>query len=112
MADKALLLNQFDFITVYWLSGWLQEKFEVWKGKKDPEQPDPDAVRFTLYLLAPLLEEEPSRLTIFDTEDGFTFMVDWFEGEKFPLKVFASENPRQLLLMSEFQWETVFVHLS
>ena len=112
MPKGAGLLDQFDFITAYWLSGWFQERFEVWKGKKDPAQPTPDAVHFTIHLIMPLIEEEPSRLSIFSKEDGFTFTVDWFAGEEFPLKVFASQNPRQLLLMSEFQRETVFVHLT
>jgi hypothetical protein len=107
-----VLLDHFDFITVYWLSGWFQEKFEIWKGKKDPEQPTADAVQFSIHLLVPLLEEEPSRLSIFKKEDGLAFMVDWFAGEEFPLKVFASENRRELLLMSEFQRESVFLHLT
>jgi hypothetical protein len=106
------LLENFTFITVYWLSGWFQEKFEIWKGKIDPEQPAPGAVQFTIHLLVPLLEEEPSGLTIFATADGLSFSVDWFEGEEYPLKVFPSENRRELLLMSEFQRETVFLHLT
>lgn len=106
------LLEQIDFITVYWLSGFSQEKFEIWKGKKDPEQPTPDAVQFTLHLLVPMLEEEPSLLTIFTQEDGLTFTVDWFAGEEFHLKVFSSENRRELLLMSEFQRESIFLHLT
>jgi hypothetical protein len=106
------LIDHLEFITVYWLSGWFQEKYEIWKGKKDPEQPTADAVQFTLHLLVPLIEEEPSGLTIFAKEDGLTFTVDWFAGEEFPLKVFHSENRRELLLMSEFQRENVFLHLT
>ncbi len=106
------MLQKFTFITVYWLSGWFQEKFEIWKGKIDPEQPTPDALHFTIHLLAPLIEEEPSRLSIFSKTDGLTFTVDWFAGEEFPLTVFSSENRRQWLLMSEFQRETIFLHLT
>jgi hypothetical protein len=106
------VLEGSEFITVYWLSGWFQEKYEIWKGKRDLEQPTPDAVHFTIHLLVPLIEEEPSHLSIFTTEDGLTFTVDWFAGEEFPLKVFPSENRRELLLMSEFQRESVFLHLT
>jgi hypothetical protein len=106
------LLKHLEFITVYWLSGWFQEKFEIWKGKINPEQPTPDAVQFTIHLLVPLIEEEPSLLSILTTADGLSFSVDWFAGEEYPLKAFPSENRRELLLMSEFQRETVFLHLT
>jgi hypothetical protein len=86
------LLKHLEFITVYWLSGWFQEKFEIWKGKINPE--------------------EPSLLSILTTADGLSFSVDWFAGEEYPLKAFPSENRRELLLMSEFQRETVFLHLT
>lgn len=105
LADK-------EFLTLYWLSGLFQEKFEIWKGKKDKNQPDPRTAAFTLYLLFPLVEEDEARLSIFSTDQGLHFTVDWFPGEEFPLKAFVSENRREMLLMSEFQRETVFLHLT
>lgn len=101
-----------EFITVYWLSGLIQEKFEVWKGRKDPDQPDPGAIHFTLYLLLPLVEEDEAHLTVVAGEPGWHFTIDWFPGEEFPLKPFISENQRELLLMGEFQRENVFIHLT
>ena len=101
-----------EFITVYWLSGLFQEKFEIWKGKKDQNQPNPDSTQFTLYLLFPLVEEDEAHLTIFATEQGWHFSIDWFPGEEFPLKTFTSEKYRELLFMGEFQRENVFLHLT
>jgi hypothetical protein len=101
-----------DFITVYWLSGFAQEKFEIWKGKKDQHQPDPNSTRFTIYLLMPLIEEDEAHLDIFSTEQGLSFAIDWFPGEEFPLQAFFSENHKELLFMSEFQRESVFLHLT
>lgn len=101
-----------EFITVYWLSGWFQEKYEIWKGRKDRDQPDPFTVCYTIYLLVPLAEEEPSHLCIFSRENGLTFSVDWFPGEEFPLTPFFSPRRREVLLMGEFQRESVFVHLT
>jgi hypothetical protein len=106
------LLDDKDFITVYWLSGFAQEKFEIWKGKKDKDQPLANATQFTIYLLLPLIEEDEAHLIIFSTEQGLSFSIDWFPGEEFPLKSFISENRRQLLLMSEFQRESVFLHFT
>jgi hypothetical protein len=106
------LLEDKEFITVYWLSGLFQEKFEIWKGKKDRHQPTAGATQFTLYLLFPLVEEDEAHLTISSTEQCWHFSIDWFPGEEFPLKPFISENRRELLLMSEFQRESVFLHLT
>jgi hypothetical protein len=53
-----------------------------------------------------------AHLTISATEQGLNFSIDWFPDEEFPLKAFVSENRRELLLMSEFQRENVFVHLT
>ena len=106
------MLDGRDFITVFWLSGLFQEKFEIWKGKKDQNQPDPGATHYTLYLLFPLVEEDEAHLTIFAAGQDWHFSIDWFPGEEFPLKLFTSENQRELLFMSEFQRENVFLHLT
>jgi hypothetical protein len=106
------LLAGKDFITVYWLSGFAQEKFEIWKGRKDRHQPEANATRFTLYLLMPLVEEDEAHLVISSTKHGLSFSIDWFPGEEFPLKSFLSPDRKELLLMSEFQRESVFLHLT
>jgi hypothetical protein len=106
------VLDGRDFITVYWLSGFAQAKFEIWKGKKDREQPQSASTSYTLYLLFPLEEEDEARLEIFATEEGWHFSIDWFPGEEFPLKPFHSENRKELIFMSEFQRESVFFHLT
>lgn len=106
------MLDGSDFITVYWLSGFSQEKFEIWKGRKDKHQPEADSTRFTIYLLFPLIDEDEAHLTIYSTEQGLHFSIDWFPGEEFPLTTFISENHKELLLMSEFQRESVFLHLT
>lgn len=106
------LLEHCEFLTVYWLSGWFQERFEIWKGRKDRDQPCSEVVHFTIHLLTPLIEAEPGHLSIFAKGDGLAFTVDWFPGEEFPLKPFFAENRRELLLLGEFQREQVFLHLT
>jgi hypothetical protein len=106
------LLESKDFITVYWLSGFFQEKFEVWKGKKDREQSDDNSTSFTINLLLPLVEEDESHLVINSSDQGLSFSIDWFPGEEFPLKAFFSADRKEMLLMSEFRRESVFLHLT
>ena len=112
MGAGLALFENWEFITVYWLSGFVQEKFEIWKGKKDREQPTPNSTSFTIYLLFPLIDSEESHLFIRQTASGLSFSIDWFPGEEFPLKTFASESRKELLLMSEFHLESVFLHLT
>jgi hypothetical protein len=106
------MLDNWHFITLYWLSGFAQEKFEIWKGRRDAVSPGPHAASFTLYLLVPLVEAEESHLTISDTENGLIFTVDWFPDEEFTLKAFATDNRKELMFMSEFMRETIFIHLT
>jgi len=101
-----------EFITVYWLSGFVQEKFEIWKGRKDREQPADGSVSFTVFLLMPLVDSDESHLTIRENGDHLTLAIDWFPDEEFPLKVFASGTSGELLFMGEFLRETIFLHLT
>ncbi len=106
------MLTNSEFITVYWLSGFAQDKFEIWKGRKDKEQPRAGVTAFTIYLLFPPVDEDEAHLEISAAEEGWQFSIDWFPGEEFPLKPFHSENRKELLFMSEFQRESVFFHLT
>lgn len=106
------MLESKDFITVYWLSGFAQERFEIWKGRKDKDQPEADSSRFTVYLLMPLAEEDEAHLVLHSGEHTLSFSIDWFPGEEFPLKAFESADRKELLLMGEFQRESVFLHLT
>ena len=60
----------------------------------------------------PLIEEDEAHLDISSGEEGLSFSIDWFPGEEFPLKPFFSENRKELLFMSEFMRENVFLHLT
>ena len=101
-----------DFITVYWLSGWFEDHYEIWKGKKDPLASTPQAVHFPINLLFPLKEAEESQLVIIQRENGLVFSIDWFPGEEFEAKAFFSQDRRELLLLSHFEREVILLHLT
>ncbi len=101
-----------DFLTLYWLSGWFGESFEIWKGKKNQSTSTANEVVFPVTLVWPLKEEpEESLVTIKRRDSKLVFTVDWFPGEEFQLDTYRSDRQNQLLLMCNFERETVFLHL-
>jgi hypothetical protein len=101
-----------DFLTLYWLSGWFGEGYEIWKGKKNQGASTAHEATFTITLVWPLKEEpDESLVTIKKRDSGLVFTIDWFPGEEFPLDVYRADAKHQLLLMCNFERETVFLHL-
>lgn len=107
-----VIRDDLDFLTLYWLSGWFGESYEIWKGKKSESASTADQAVFPVTLVWPLKEEpEESLVTISRRNSALFFTVDFFPGEEFPLGVFPAEDNRQLLLMGAFERETLFLHL-
>jgi hypothetical protein len=104
--------DNLDFLTLYWLSGWFGESYEIWKGKKNRDASTEHEVVFPITLVWPLTEEPEQGLVIIRRQGSeLVFTVDWFPGEEFPLDVYRSVSKSQVLLMSVFERETVFLHL-
>jgi hypothetical protein len=104
--------DDLDFLTLYWLSGWFGESYEIWKGKKNQSASTTDTAVFPVTLVWPLKEEpDDSLVTITRRDSALFFTVDWFPGEEFPLDLYRAHADHQLILMSTFERETVFLHL-
>ena len=104
--------DDLDFLTLYWLSGWFGESYEIWKGKKNQSASTADTAVFPVTLVWPLKEEpDDSLVTITRRDSELFFTVDWFPGEEFPLELYRSDGNNHLILMNTFERETVFLHL-
>jgi hypothetical protein len=99
------------YITLYWLSGFAENKFEVWDSRKASITLTPDSLSFTVYLAWPLEVAEECRLTIRKKAAGLVLTTDWFPEEEFDLKTFAAEDGAEKILISKFARETFFLHL-
>jgi hypothetical protein len=99
------------YITVYWLSGFAENKYEVWDSRKASITSTPDSFSFTAYLAWPQEEAEECRFTIRKTAAGLVFSTDWFPEEEFELQPFGAEAGGEKILISKFQRETFFIHL-
>jgi hypothetical protein len=107
-----VISEDLDFLTLYWLSGWFGESYEIWKGKKSRNASTAEAAVFPITLVWPLKEEPDESLVIIKRRDsGLIFTVDWFPDEEFSLESYRAEGKNQLMLVSAFERENVFLHL-
>lgn len=98
-------------ITVHWLSGFDQSRFETWMAKKASIALSPDSLSFRAYIIWPVEETDEGKIVIRKTENGLTFEADWFPGEEFEMKMFFSPHKDEMLLMASYERKTVFVHV-
>lgn len=99
------------YITLYWLSGFAEPKYEVWESKKASISRTPDSLSFSAYLAYPLEVADEAQVTIRRTNAGLVFMTDWFPEEEFDLQPFESPEGGGTILMSKYLRETFFIHL-
>jgi hypothetical protein len=98
-------------ITVHWLSGFDQSRFETWMAKRASIATTEDTLIFQSYLIWPVEEAEEVTIEIRRAEAGLVLESDWFPDEEFPVQAFFSKEADGILLMSSYERETVFIHL-
>jgi hypothetical protein len=99
------------YITVYWLSGFAENQYEIWESKKISIVSSSGSLSFSAYLAWPQEVADEAHLTIRLTGAGLVFTTDWFPDEEFDLQLFASRDDGGMVLMSKFLRETFFIHL-
>jgi hypothetical protein len=99
------------YITLYWLSGFAENNYEIWDSRRASIVATADALSFTVYLAWPLEVAEECRITIRRKAAGLVFTTDWFPEEEFDLQNFEAEQGDERLLISRFERETFFIHL-
>ena len=110
--DKAAgMFAEFPYITLYWLSGFGDPKYEIWESKKVSIVSTPEELSFTVFLTFPLEAADECRIVIRRQDGGQVFITDWFPDEEFELKTFASREDGSVLLQSKYLREVFFIHL-
>jgi hypothetical protein len=104
------MFDGLNYITLYWLSGFGEPKYETWEAKKATIQRAPDALSFSLYLAWPLEEADEGHAVIRKHTSGLTLEVDWFPGEEFDLQTYFSPDQAEVVLKGTFERETIFIH--
>ncbi len=105
------MFDGLDYITLYWLSGFAEPKYEIWESKKISISRSPDSLSFTAYLAYPLEVADEVQISIHQTNRGLAFSTDWFPDEEFDLTPFESSRDGGTILMSKYLRETFFIHL-
>ena len=99
-----------NYITLYWLSGFGDPRYEIWEAKKATIDRSPDSLSFRLYLAWPLEVADEGRVMIRQTASGLVLQTDWFPDEEFDLQTFFSPDYEELMLKGAFEREIIFIH--
>ncbi len=99
------------YITLYWLSGFGDPKYEIWESKKASIVSTPESLSFTVYLAFPLEAADECQITIRRFDAGLAFATDWFPDEEFELQAFSSRTDGSVILQSKYLREVFFIHL-
>jgi hypothetical protein len=104
------MFDGLNYITLYWLSGFAEPKYEIWEAKKATITRTPDSLSFSLYLAWPLEVADEGRVIIRQTASGLVLQTDWFPDEDFDLQAFYSPDRREIFLKGAFERENIFIH--
>lgn len=104
------MFDGLNYITLYWLSGFGEPKYEIWEAKKATIQRTPDSLSFSLYLAWPLEEADEGHVIIRQREAGLTLETDWFPEEEFDLYPFSTPDQEEVMLKGNFEREHIFIH--
>ncbi|MFZ5447449.1 MAG: hypothetical protein ACOZFS_02275 [Thermodesulfobacteriota bacterium] len=104
------MFDGLNYITLYWLSGFAEPKYEIWEAKKATIRRAPDSLSFSLYLAWPLEVADEGRVIIRLCETGLTLETDWFPEEEFELHSFFSPDQAEVILKGSFERENIFIH--
>ena len=58
------MFDGLDYITLYWLSGFAEPKYEIWDSKKVSLKRTPDSLSFSAYLAWPQEVADEALITI------------------------------------------------
>ncbi|MFZ5451321.1 MAG: hypothetical protein ACOZF2_05545 [Thermodesulfobacteriota bacterium] len=111
MDTAAGMYAELPYITLYWLSGFGDPKYEIWESKKASIAATPEELSFTVYLAFPLEVAEDCRIVIRRRDGGLVLATDWFPDEEFELQAFASQGTGSVMLQSKYLREVFFIHL-
>ncbi len=105
------LFADLPYITLYWLSGFGDPKYEIWESKKASIVSTPESLSFSAYLAFPLEVADECRVTIRRHQGGLAFATDWFPDEEFELRSFSAPADGSVILQSKYLREVFFIHL-
>jgi hypothetical protein len=104
------MFDGLNYITLYWLSGFGDPKYEIWEAKKATIQRTSDSLSFSLYLAWPLEEADEGQVIIRQRDSGLTLETEWFPEEEFDLHPFFSPDHAEVILKGAFERENIFLH--
>ena len=104
------MFDGLNYITLYWLSGFGEPKYEIWEAKKATISRTPASLSFSLYLAWPLEVADEAHVEIRQKDAALVMETDWFPDEGFELHTYFSEDHQEIFLKGTFERENIFIH--
>ena len=104
------MFDGLNYITLYWLSGFGDLKYEIWEAKKASISRTPASLSFSLYLAWPLEVADEAHVMIRQNDSELVLQTDWFPDEDFDLQTFDSQDRQEIFLKGTFERENIFIH--
>ena len=104
------MFDGLNYISLYWLSGFAEPKYEIWEAKKASISRTPTSLSFSLYLAWPLEVADEGHVMIRQNDSGLALETDWFPDEEFELQTFFSQESQEIFLKGTFERENIFIH--
>ena len=104
------MFDGLNYISLYWLSGFAEPKYEIWEAKKASINRSPDSLSFSLYLAWPLEVADEAHVMIRQKDSELVLQTDWFPDEDFDLQTFDSQDRQEIFLKGTFERENIFIH--
>ena len=104
------MFDGLNYITLYWLSGFGDPKYEIWEAKKASISRTSASLSFSLYLAWPLEVADEAHVMIRQNDSGLVLQTDWFPDEDFDLQTFYSQDRQEIFLKGTFERENIFIH--
>jgi hypothetical protein len=105
------MFDGLNYISLYWLSGFGDPKYEIWEAKKATISRTPASLSFSLYLAWPLEVADEGHVEIRQKDGALMMETDWFPDEEFELQTFFSQDQQEVFLKGTFERENIFLHL-
>ena len=104
------MFDGLNYITLYWLSGFGEPKYEIWEAKKASISRTPASLSFSLYLAWPLEVADEAHVMIQQKDSVLVLQTDWFPDEDFDLQTFSSQDRQEIFLKGTFERENIFIY--
>ena len=104
------MFDGLNYITLYWLSGFGEPKYEIWEAKKATISRTPASLSFSLYLAWPLEEADEGHVIIRKRTPASAWKPIGSPKRSSTCKPSFLQDQEEMFLKGVFERENIFIH--